>query len=213
MSGRERKAGTGIGKQGGFTLERLTSTASAEVLLHGRELVNDPGMLKRLKDGNELSCVFYSDGRQIRCSVDARRHSLQELCTCDAPYFCRHSAALVLTWLEHPDTFLDLEQWLEKLDGRPKHDLLAMLRHMIGRYPASSLEALGIPGFDPSEVLERLEENNDALLSDLLDQLPDPAGLEAEPAAPGILPAWAEELEEDDEDDDLDPGKSGKPIH
>ncbi len=213
MAGTGKKKEAGVSRRGGFTFERLAATASAEVMIHGRELVNAPGMLKRLKDGNELSCVFYLDGRQIRCSVDARRHSMQELCTCDAPYFCRHSVALVLTWLEHPDTFLDLELWLEELDSRPKDELVAMLRHMVGRYPSSSLEALRIPGFDPSEVLERTESEGADLLSDLLDQLPESGEPEADAAAPGVLPGWAEEIEEEEDDEDGGPGTPGKPVH
>jgi hypothetical protein len=212
MAVRRKKDDAGAGSKAGFTMERLLTTASLEVLEHGRELVDAPVMLKRLKDGNELSCVFYMEGRQIRCSVDSRRHSLQDLCTCDAPYFCRHSAALVLTWLEHPGTFLDLEQWLDGLRDRPKDELVAMLRHMIGRYPASSLEALRIPGFDPSEVLEQQESEGDDLLPDLLDLLPENERQTADPANAGILPGWAEEIDEE-EDDDRGPGTPGKPIN
>ncbi|MBM4354683.1 MAG: hypothetical protein FJ109_12995 [Deltaproteobacteria bacterium] len=212
MAGREKKRSSSGRKRAGFTLERLKAIASAEVMLHGRELVNAPGMLKRLKDGNELSCMFYLDGRQIRCSVDARRHSLQELCTCDAPYFCRHSVALVLTWLEHPDTFLDLDRWLDDLDRLPKHELAEMLRRMVGRYPASSLEALGIAGFDPAVLLEKLHSDNDDLLADLLDEVSQPVEQNADAENSTILPGWLEELEED-EDDDPPPGRPGKPIN
>jgi hypothetical protein len=141
--------------------------------------------------------------------VSARRHALQELCTCSANYFCRHAAALVQTFMEFPDTFLDLEAYLEGLVEAPRDDLVDMLRHLIGRYPGSSLEALGQEGFDPAEVLD--EADDDLLLGDAGDLFAEENGFLGEYGEPELEhpggPVALEDL--DDFDDFDDPGSRG----
>jgi len=188
------------GGEGAFTADKLEHAASRAVIANGKELVNDELMIKRLRDGDEISCTFVSFGRHIHCAVSARKYAIQELCTCDAPYFCRHAAALVLTYLQHPDTFLDLEEFLDGLENRPQAELVEMLRRMIGRYPASSLEVLGLAGFQVAEVLDDLqgddlafEDSDDDFLAEFpgddLDNLDlddeDEEGFDDEPGPQG----------------------------
>ncbi len=164
MTVKKRSPGRSRRAEPGFTIEKLLRVAGPAVRANAEPLVNSPRLLKRLKDGDELSCTFYGYGASITCSVSAHRFSLQDLCTCDATYFCRHSAALVLTYLEKPETFLDLDEFLVNLSRVPRAELEEKLRHLIGRYPGSSLEALGQEGFDPAEVLD--EPEDDIILSD-----------------------------------------------
>ena len=194
--------------QPGFTIEKLARVAGLTVRANAEPLINSPRLLKRLKDGDELSCTFYGYGASITCSVTAHRFSLQDLCTCNATYFCRHSAALVLTYLEKPETFLDLEEFLEGLSYVPRVELEEKLRHLIGRYPGSSLEALGHEGFDPAEILD--EPEDDIILTDPDNFFEDEAfgkqfdEIELESVSP------KQPLEElDDFDDFDDPGSRG----
>jgi hypothetical protein len=188
-----------------FTEAKLTQAASPTVRANAEELVDADIMMKRLRDGSEISCTFISFNRAIHCSVSARKYSLQELCTCEANYFCRHAAALVRTWLDHPETFFELNDFLDELDDHSKADLLTMLRRLVGRYPGSSLEVLGKEGFLVAETLEELSDElelEDDLFSepDLLDGLQFGHELADEPG-----PEEPEELEDFDDD----PGDRG----
>ena len=188
-----------------FTETKLTQAASPAVRSNAEELVDADLMMKRLRDGAEISCTFVSFNRTIHCSVSARKYSLQELCTCEANYFCRHAAALVRTWLDHPETFFDLTGFLDELENYPKADLLVMLRRLVGRYPGSSLEVLGKDGFLVAETLEELSDEldlDDDLFDgqDMIDDLQFGNELAEEPGL---------EEPEEFEDFDDDPGSRG----
>jgi hypothetical protein len=205
MTPKKRSPGTTRRAKPSFTMEKLVRVAGPTVRANAEPLVDSPRLLKRLKDGSELSCTFYGYGASITCSVTAHRHSLQDLCTCNATYFCRHSVALVLTFLDKPDTFLDLDNYLDELSTAPREELEEKLRHLVGRYPGSSLEALGHEGFDPAEVLDEAED--DIILADpddLFDEEEFSSQFEESdvesPAAPSPL---------DDLDDFDDPGSRG----
>lgn len=158
-----------VSEEIGFSLEKLQGSAPDEVLEAAREYVNSQRFLKRLRDGNELSGTFLSPlGRRIHTSVTAHKYSLQGMCTCDTTHFCRHMAAMTLTWLDHPETFLDLESLLDDLPNRPKEELVGMLRRMLGGFPSSGLEALGVPGFEPAVILEG-EDGMDTFMEELED--------------------------------------------
>jgi len=48
---------------------------------------------------------------------------------------CKHAAALLLTWLHRPDTFLEVEELETALNRRSKAELVALIRRMVARYP------------------------------------------------------------------------------
>ena len=179
----------GQDKTRGFTLEKLRKVVSPKVFENAGELVDSEFAIKRFKEGNEIFTTFYFMGEQVNCSVIARKHSLHESCSCGAPYFCRHCAALVLTFLKCPDTFLDLEEFLDGLSRLPREDLADMVRTMVSGYPAAALEALGFPGFQPSEVLDEYDE--DMFPGEFDDSFPGDFDDEGD---------WDAELEFDDDD-------------
>lgn len=49
--------------------------------------------------------------------------------------FCKHTAALLLTWLHDPDAFQEGEAPADALQQREKADLILLIRQMIARYP------------------------------------------------------------------------------
>jgi hypothetical protein len=208
MTPKKRSPATTRRAKPSFTMEKLVRVAGPTVRANAEPLVDSPRLLKRLKDGDELSCTFYGYGASITCSVTAHRFSLQDLCTCNATYFCRHSVALVLTFLSKPESFLNLDSYLDKLSTIPRAELEEKLRHLIGRYPGSSLEALGQAGFDPAEVLD--DPDDDIILTDPDDlfseeEFSSPFD-ESDLEGPATKPAF-DELE--DLDDFDDPGSRG----
>jgi len=137
-----------------FTMDKLKRVASPKVIENADMLVDIDYMIKRHKDGSQIFGTITLDFDPANCVVVATRHTLKSDCSCGADYFCSHAAALVLTYLENPESFLDLEAYLDDLQHRSHAELVDMLRRVVGQHPGMSLEALGQPGFLPSEVLE-----------------------------------------------------------
>jgi uncharacterized Zn finger protein len=48
---------------------------------------------------------------------------------------CKHVAALLLTWLDAPETFHEIEDLTPSLKQRSKDELISLIRRMLGRYP------------------------------------------------------------------------------
>ena len=77
---------------------------------------------------------------------------------------CKHAAALLLTWLHEPNTFLEVEDLITALDRLSKAELVALIGRMVERYPdletlvelSTSLEAG--QAVDP-EVIRRQVNN------------------------------------------------------
>src|SRR5438094_6748585 len=54
--------------------------------------------------------------------------------------FCKHTAALLLTWLDRPEAFVDVEEIDAALELRSKEELIALVKQAFRRHP--DLEAL-----------------------------------------------------------------------
>jgi hypothetical protein len=174
----KRDEETGPGNRG-FSLAKLESVASLKVLQNGTQLANSELMIKRYVQDNEVAATFYFYGEQIDCAATARKHTLESNCSCQAPYFCRHAVALVITFMELPGSFLDLQDFLDGLEDFSQEDLVTLLRTMVANYPAPALEAMGFPGFQPSEVLDEFDDDmfpgeiGDDLMGELDDDWDD----------------------------------------
>ena len=61
--------------------------------------------------------------------------------------FCKHVAALLLTWLADPDVFVETEPVDQALQRRSKEDLIGLIRLMLTRHPElEDLVAMPSPG-------------------------------------------------------------------
>ena len=91
-----------------------------------------------------------------RVSVDLRRRRRSPNADCSCPVgdggHCKHVAALLLYYREHPDTFVEVEELDAALERRSKGELVALIRRMVRRVP--ELELLldaPLPGYtDPA---------------------------------------------------------------
>jgi len=104
-------------------------------------------LVRRIKDGVSLSGAWIEGDGPVYTTVQVRRYSLEALCTCPMSGPCPHGGALALVYMADPASFLDLDKWLDDLDGRPRDELLDMLRMVLSSIPAA-LEMVDIPGFD-----------------------------------------------------------------
>jgi len=114
--------------------------------------IDSPRMIQRVRYGDLLSAVIlgnygiYRTGVQIGASHDAE-------CTCPSePWPCKHARALYATWECHPESFFDVQPWLDALKTKSKAELLSLIGEMALTAPAC-LSAAGIEGVGP-EALE-----------------------------------------------------------
>ena len=114
---------------------------AAEAMAQGVHLV------RRLTDGTSISGAWIEFHGPVYTTVHVKRYTMEALCTCPSVGPCPHGGALALKYLDEPSTFMDLDCWLEDLDGRSRDDLLEMLRTVLSSIPAA-LELVGIPDFD-----------------------------------------------------------------
>jgi uncharacterized Zn finger protein len=61
-------------------------------------------------------------GAECSCPVGASGH-------------CKHIAALLLTWLDNPESFAQIADTQTTLEERSKPELIALVRQMLQRYP------------------------------------------------------------------------------
>ncbi|MDI6769104.1 MAG: SWIM zinc finger family protein [Anaerolineales bacterium] len=65
---------------------------------------------------------------------------------------CKHVAALLLTWLDNPDSFQEIEALTAALEKRSKAELIALIRRMIQREPELEiLLEMPLPGVETGE--------------------------------------------------------------
>jgi hypothetical protein len=113
----------------------------AESLLGGNSLV------RLVKDGTQLSCVFIEPRGPVFTSLNVKSYSLESLCTCSAQGPCAHGGALAIAYLADPERFLDLTVYLKNLEQKDHGELLDTLRTVLSNFPAA-LDFLNPPGFD-----------------------------------------------------------------
>src|SRR5438270_10698337 len=57
-------------------------------------------------------------------------------------YYCKHVAALLLTWREQPEKFTELDPVETILEQRSKEDLIALITHILQKQPTLEWELL-----------------------------------------------------------------------
>ena len=79
-------------------------------------------------------------------------------CTCPAGEggHCKHSAALLLTWIHDPESFIEVPELEQVLEERSKEDLISLIREMVTRHPdlEQLLELSALSNLSAREILQ-----------------------------------------------------------
>lgn len=110
----------------------------------GRQYARDGAIINARRQGMTLkaSCVG-SMPEPYRVEVTFKPRGIARAdCTCPVGEegYCKHVAALLITWLNRPETFREAEDTDALLQRREKDELIALITQMIRRYP--DLESL-----------------------------------------------------------------------
>lgn len=79
-------------------------------------------------------------------------------CTCPAGEggHCKHSAALLLTWIHDPESFIEVPELEQVLEEQSKEDLISLIREMVTRHPdlEQLLELSALSNLSAREILQ-----------------------------------------------------------
>jgi uncharacterized Zn finger protein len=78
-------------------------------------------------------------------------------CTCPAGEggHCKHAAALLLTWLHQPETFVEVPELDKLLESRSQDELISLIQQMVSRHPdlEQMLELSALSNLAPGEPI------------------------------------------------------------
>ncbi|MGI8687039.1 MAG: SWIM zinc finger family protein [Thermomicrobiales bacterium] len=105
----------------------------------GQQYARDGAIINARRQGMTLkaSCVgSMPEPYRVEVTFDVRVIVSAE-CSCPVgdEGYCKHVAALLLTWLEHPEAFVALEDVDVALERRDKADLISLIKRMLQRHP------------------------------------------------------------------------------
>lgn len=115
----------------------------------GRRYFQQGTILNAMQQGNKLKAQCYgSMPYPYRVWIQLGAEGI-EAGECSCPVgpggHCKHAAALLLTWLDDPGSFLEAEAMETALAKRKKADLIGLIQHMVARYPDLE-ELIRLPG-------------------------------------------------------------------
>lgn len=116
-----------------------------------QEYVDSERMVHRVHRDDALTCTILGNYGVYHVEVRAVDAEGWREGRCTCPYDrgpCKHMDALLRTYEERPDSFVDLGELLDDLTDRPREELLDLIGEMVRMAP-DSVRALGAPG-EPS---------------------------------------------------------------
>ncbi len=128
----------------------------------GRQYARDGAIIQARRQGRTLraACVgSLPEPYRVEATFNARGLSSAG-CSCPVgeERYCKHIAALLITWLDRPDTFREAEETHASLQRRDKDELIALIMQMLRRQPElESLLDMPLPGVGTSGQPARRE--------------------------------------------------------
>jgi hypothetical protein len=115
------------------------------------EYIDSPRMIKRLRYDDVVSATILGNHGVYRTEVPIGKPDRGH-CTCPSEVWpCKHVRALVATWDKNPESFFDVQPWLDTLATKSKAELLKLIGQMVLAAP-ESLGACGFEEFLPVEA-------------------------------------------------------------
>lgn len=133
------------------TEQAIRAWAGDTSISRGRGYVGDAILNPRVSGQTLKASVQGSQPRPYRVTVTlgSDGHVVDADCSCPVGGGgrCKHVAALLMTYLEAPDDFTEIEDLDRALEARTKAELIALIRQMVAREPdLELLIELPVPG-------------------------------------------------------------------
>lgn len=127
----------------------LRAWAGDQSFTRGNGYFRDGAITNPRRQGNMLKAQCYgSSSTPYRVEVTLGNDAiLTAHCSCPVGGHCKHVVALLLTWRNAAHSFAVIEELTTALNRRSKEELVALIKHMVGRYPdLGTLLELPMPG-------------------------------------------------------------------
>lgn len=98
----------------------------------------DGAILNPRRQNNVLKAQCWGSMPQpyrVQVTLDAQGGIASGTCSCPVGYACKHTVALLLTWIHEPDAFVEAEAVEANLEKRSKAELIALIVKMLDRDP------------------------------------------------------------------------------
>lgn len=134
-----------------LTRARIRQRVGAQSFERGEAYADAGNIFNARQTGTVLKSDCYGSGANVyRLWAKVEKGKIvQADCSCpigDGGY-CKHTAALLLTWLAQPKTFRHVEETNTALERRSKEELIVLVKQMLKRDPdLESLLELPLPG-------------------------------------------------------------------
>jgi len=115
------------------------------------EYVDSPMMTQRLRYEKCVSAQIRGNFGSYRTTAELKAKEVAGECTCPSELWpCKHVHALRATWDENPDSFFNLDEWLQALPKQSKASLVEAIRNMVIHSP-NLLTVFGVSGFEEDD--------------------------------------------------------------
>jgi len=117
--------------------EEIRAVCTKKAFLQSHYYLSSPKLSKATIHDNTLSAEVAGHYGTYRTTVTVEHGRISSTCTCaDGTSFCKHAAALALTWIRSPRSFLSLEEVASELSGKTNDQLKQILLNLITKDPS-----------------------------------------------------------------------------
>jgi hypothetical protein len=111
------------------------------------EYVDSDRLTHRLRQGEQVSARIAGSFGFYRTQAELGKKVTGE-CSCPSELQpCKHVHALRKTWGINPESFLDLDWFLDELLAQSKQELIKVIGQMVLQFP-ENLSLFDVPGFE-----------------------------------------------------------------
>ncbi|HEX6779466.1 MAG TPA: SWIM zinc finger family protein, partial [Ktedonobacterales bacterium] len=119
--------------------QQIRARVGEQSFQRGQRYFRDGAIVRPVRQGMTLkaSCEgSRAEPYRLKVSFDAAG-VVEASCSCPVGEegYCKHMAALLLTWREQPESFIELEELEKTLEQRSKEELLALIKLMLQKDP------------------------------------------------------------------------------
>lgn len=118
----------------------IQNRSSSQSYARGSKMYQQGAVFDMIRRGNEITgrCEGSSpEAYYVRATLDNKGNIVQTSCDCEYSYEgdCKHIVALLLTYAQKPQTFIELPPTQDILEERSKEELITLIQQMVARHP------------------------------------------------------------------------------
>jgi len=121
-----------------LNIEEIKKLCSTKIYKRGLEYFHDKRVLKPILDGDVLRAqVEGNDFHPYLVEIKNKNGNIISNCTCpfDFENFCKHSIALLISWIYKKEHFFDNDFFLDSLYRKNKQELLELIQNLVRSNP------------------------------------------------------------------------------